>query len=158
MRIVIVGCGIGGAALARACTRLGLDWVMLEQAPRLTAVGAGVQLSPNGMRVLAHLGIDAALAGRAFEPRDMRYRDWETGETLLATPLASEVVKHFGAPYLHAHRADLLDALTGGLDFARVRLGVRVQRIEQRDGRALAHLDDGSTEEGDLLVGADGIH
>jgi salicylate hydroxylase len=158
MRILIAGCGIGGAALALALQRLGRECVLLEQAPRLEAVGAGVQLSPNGMHVLSHLGVAESLGRVAFEPRDLRYRDWRTGETLLRNPLMPSINEHFGAPYLHAHRADLIDALIAPLDRKSLRLGRRIVRVGQERDRAYVALDDGTVEEGDVLVGADGIH
>jgi salicylate hydroxylase len=57
MKIIIVGAGIGGSTLALSLAHLGIDYVLIEQAPALTTVGAGIQLSPNGVRVLEQLGL-----------------------------------------------------------------------------------------------------
>jgi salicylate hydroxylase len=57
-RVVIVGAGIGGIATALALRRCGIEHVVLEQAPRLTEVGAGIHLSPNGTRILDWLGFE----------------------------------------------------------------------------------------------------
>ncbi|RZN07860.1 hypothetical protein C0061_19540, partial [Bordetella pertussis] len=108
MRVIIAGCGIGGAALAVALEKFKIDHVVLEQAPRLEEVGAGVQLSPNGVAVLQHLGVHEALSKVAFEPRELLYRDWQSGQVLMRNPLMPTIKEHFGAPYYHAHRADLL--------------------------------------------------
>ncbi|KDB57783.1 FAD-dependent monooxygenase [Bordetella bronchiseptica] len=158
MRVIIAGCGIGGAALAVALEKFKIDHVVLEQAPRLEEVGAGVQLSPNGVAVLQHLGVHEALSKVAFEPRDLLYRDWQSGQVLMRNPLMPTIKEHFGAPYYHAHRADLLGVLTERLDPAKLRLGSRIVDIEQEARQVTATLADGTRIQGDILVGADGIH
>jgi len=64
----------------------------------------------------------------------------------------------FGAPYYHAHRADLIDALADRLNPNRLRLNNRVVSVSQDGDKVTAWLADGSSEIGDLLIGADGIH
>ncbi|MDX1384735.1 MAG: FAD-dependent monooxygenase, partial [Thermoanaerobaculia bacterium] len=86
MRVVIVGAGIGGIALALTLQREGLDHVVLEQAEELAEVGAGIQLSPNGVRVLGYLGVAGALAAFAVEPAAHVFRDWRSGDELLRLP------------------------------------------------------------------------
>ncbi|MGB3289677.1 MAG: FAD-dependent monooxygenase [Burkholderiaceae bacterium] len=158
MRVIIAGYGIGGAALALGLQQFGIDCVVLEQAEKLEEVGAGVQLSPNGVSVLKNLGVMDELEKVAFEPRELLYRDWETGEILLNNPLMPQIDLHFGAPYYHAHRADLLRVLRDALGGDRVKLGKRIIAVEQRNERVFAYLEDGTCEEGDVLIGADGIH
>lgn len=158
MRVVIVGAGIGGIATALALGRAGIDHVVLEQAPALTAVGAGIQLSPNATRVLGLLGLGDALAAVAVRPGSHRFRDWKTGEDVLRTPLGDAAERVFGSSYFHAHRADLLDVLLAGLDRSRLRLDARVVAIGQDADGAWAETADGRRERGDVLIGADGIH
>lgn len=158
MRVIVAGYGVGGAALSLALQQFGIDCLVLEQASRLEEVGAGVQLSPNGVAVLKNLGVLDAIKKVAFEPSDLLYRDWQTGEVLLKSPLMPTIGEHFGAPYYHAHRADLLGALRERLDHKRIALGKKIASVEQKGDRVFAHLVDGSTEEGDVLIGADGIH
>lgn len=158
MRVIVAGCGIGGAALALALQKFNIEHVVLEQAPRLEEVGAGVQLSPNGVAVLQHLGVHEALRKVAFQPRDLIYRDWKTGEVLMRNPLMPQIEDHFDAPYYHAHRADLLSVLTQPLKSSNLRLGSRIVEVAQdRDG-VRATLADGAVVHADVLVGADGIH
>jgi salicylate hydroxylase len=102
--------------------------------------------------------VQEALAKVAFEPRDLLYRDWQTGETYLKNPLMPKINEHFGAPYYHAHRADLLGVLREKLDPSRLSLGRKITSVGQEGDRVFARLDDGSIEEGDILIGADGIH
>ena len=112
MKVIIVGAGIGGSALALSLAKLGVDYVLLEQAPAFTEVGAGIQLSPNGVRVLETLGLSDALAGFCTEPDFHKYSVWDTGETILRTPLRPRVRQAYGYAYYHAppgrfdHRAD----------------------------------------------------
>ena len=158
MRVIIAGYGIGGAALALALQRFGIDCIVLEQARQLEEVGAGVQLSPNGLAVLGKLGVLDALKQVAFEPRELLYRDWQTGEVLMNSPLMPQIHEHFGAPYFHAHRADLLGVLRAPLESGRVALGRKITSVEQRGEKVYAQLADGTVEEGDILIAADGIH
>lgn len=158
MRVIVAGYGVGGAALSLALQRLGIDCIVLEQAHKLEEVGAGVQLSPNGVAVLKQLGVMEQLSRVAFEPHDMKYRDWKTGEVLLSSPLKPTVVEHFGSPYYHAHRADLLAVLREGLDASRISLGRKIVAVSQSADRVSVQLEDGAVEEGDVLIGADGIH
>jgi NADPH-dependent 2,4-dienoyl-CoA reductase/sulfur reductase-like enzyme len=57
LRAVVVGGGLGGMAAAVALSRAGIDVQAHEQAQQLTEVGAGVSLAPNGLRMLARLGV-----------------------------------------------------------------------------------------------------
>ena len=158
MKVVIVGAGIGGSALALSLARLGVDYVLLEQAPAFTEVGAGIQLSPNGVRVLESLGLGDALAGFCTEPDFHKYSLWDTGETVLRTPLMPRVRQAYGYAYYHAHRADLIAAITRALDPSRLRLNTRIVAVGQDGSGAWAETEAGERIAGDLLVGADGIH
>jgi len=158
MRVVIVGGGVAGLALALALRRQGIDYTVLEQAPRFEAVGAGIQLSPNATRTLEHLGVAERLAPHAVRPGRHRFINWDDGAPLLTTPLGGAVFEAFGAPYMHAHRADLLEAILAeiGAD-ENIRMNVRVQSVDQTDESVWATLDDGETVAGDVLIAADGV-
>ena len=156
--MLIVGGGIGGVATALCLRRVGLDFLLLEQAEALREVGAGIQLSPNAVRILQALGLGAALARIAVRPASLEIRSWQSGDLILTTPLGDVADRHFGAPYFHAHRADFLDLLVTALGRDRVRLGERVAGIMQDASSATAVLADGSLVSGDALIGADGIH
>lgn len=158
MRVVIVGAGLGGIALALTLRRQGIDYVVLEQATELAEVGAGIQLSSNGVRVLDYLGVASALEAYAVEPGAHVFRDWQSGEELLRLPLCPQVREAFGQPYYHAHRADLLGALVTELDGENLHLGCRVVGVTTEPGGAAVELEDGSVERGDVVAAADGIH
>ncbi len=152
-RIVIVGGGIGGLAASLALAARGVEALVLEQAPRIEAVGAGIQLSPNATRILHRFGLADDLARWAVEPERLAIRDHE-GRPLVEAPLGRAAREAFGFPYYHAHRADLLDGLLRRQPPGRLRLGAEVVAI---DGGRLT-LADGETVEADIVIGADGIH
>ena len=158
MRIIVVGAGIGGSALALTLEKAGLDYLVLEQAPALAEVGAGIQLSPNGVRILEWLGLGKAMAAFCVEPGSHQLKDWRSGETVLQTPLRSVARKTFGAPYYHAHRTDLITALAGRLNPGRLRLNAKVVSASQGADKVSVALADGGSESGDVLIAADGIH
>jgi salicylate hydroxylase len=158
MRVLIIGAGIGGTALALALQQLDIDYLLLEQAPEFADVGAGIQLSPNGVRILERLGLGQALQSFCTEPDFHKYSVWDSGETLLRTPLMPRVRDTYGYAYYHAHRPDLIAALTRSLDPSRIRLDTRVTRVGQDDTRSWAQAEDGTHVTGDVLIGADGIH
>ena len=77
--IAIVGAGIGGLALAGLLSRQGGNVKVYEQAKEFQRIGAGIQMSPNAMRVLRALGLEPHLRRQAFEPRAWAHRVWDTG-------------------------------------------------------------------------------
>ena len=155
MKAVVVGAGIGGLAAALAFLRRGWEAEVLERAPRLEEVGAGIQISPNGFRVLAALGVGEAVEATAYEPQALEMRVGATGSRLFRLPQGEAMRRRFGAPYLQVHRADLLEALRAAVAAAGgvIRTGVMVDGC---DGPAA--LSDGSVAaRGDILIGADGL-
>lgn len=158
MKVIIIGAGIGGSALALSLQQLGVDHVVLEQAPEFGEVGAGIQLSPNGVRILEKLGLADALRSFCTEPDFHKYSVWDTGETLLRTALMPRVRDTYGFAYYHAYRPDLIEALTARLDAANLQLGKTVTAVGQTESGAWAECADGSRIDGDVLIGADGIH
>lgn len=158
MRVIIVGAGIGGLSAAIALRHHGIDAVVLEQATELTEIGAGIQIASNGSLILRELGIEAALAAVGTQPDAYDYRDLATGRQLYYAPLGPEAAARYGAPMYNVHRADLIEILARTLPVGVVRLGVKVAGIGQNADCAWVALDNGERVEGDLIVGADGIH
>ncbi|MCU5786823.1 FAD-dependent monooxygenase [Alloalcanivorax marinus] len=158
LRVGIIGGGIGGVALARALGRRGIDFHLFEQAPAFGEVGAGVQMTPNAVKVLKALGLTEALDDIGFLPESMRGINWQTGETLFRTPLKDTFPQVYGAEFYHVHRADLHGILAADLPADKVTFNARCTDIEEQDDGVLARFDDGGEFKADLVVGADGIH
>jgi salicylate hydroxylase len=156
--IIIVGAGIGGLTCALALQQRGIRPLVLEQAPTLKEIGAGLQLSPNGMSVLTQLGLETALLEKGFLPEGIHSVNWKTGRTMARVPFN---MLGFHSPYLHIHRADLqqtlLDAVLAN-DPQCLRLGQQVEAIVCDNGSATVMIRHGSSLSADWIVGADGIH
>lgn len=160
MKVIIVGGGIGGLAAALCLAAKGIAVTVLEQSDRITEIGAGVQISPNGNRVLHGLGLADALEEVAFRPQMSERRNWRTGEVLAGAPFGEAIIEKYGFPYYHIHRADLIGVLADAAGWhpaVDLQTGVRVQGIEATDAGANAILSDGSRQSSDVIVGADGI-
>jgi 2-polyprenyl-6-methoxyphenol hydroxylase-like FAD-dependent oxidoreductase len=150
MKVVVVGGGIGGLCATIALRRAGIEVIVIEQAPVLREVGAGLTLWPNAYTALSRLDIADAVwaAGAAAGALDLRTAQGR----LLVRYQARD------APFLAIHRADLQDVLARAAGEEAVRLGVTCTGFVD-DGLAVAaRLADGSEERGDALVGADGIN
>ncbi|MGE0752897.1 MAG: FAD-dependent monooxygenase [Variibacter sp.] len=160
--IIVAGAGIGGLTTALALVRQGFRIVVLEAARELSAVGAGIQLSPNATRILDRLGVSARLAPFAVAPSGVNVRAARSGR----------LVTHIGfeqkdAPYWSVHRGDLqralLDAVADEQDIL-LRTGVSVADHAQHDygvtvgATVLGRTTKIMTEEnGIALIGADGL-
>ena len=157
-RVGIIGGGIGGLTLAAALRRRGMEAAVFERATAFGAVGAGIQVTPNAVKVLRALGLLDALRGISFTPQALVGRNWRTGREMFRTPLAGECERLYDAPFLHAHRADLHRILAEDLPAGAARLGMACTAVRQHGGAAVACFADGTEWEADVIVGADGIH
>jgi len=157
-KVLIAGGGIGGLTALLALRARGIDAELFEQTEAFRQVGAGIQLSSNATRILRMLGLGQALARVCVYPEGRDYRAWDDGDRLYYTPLGARAEAEFGAPYYHAHRADLLDVLLGGVANKGFRLNARIEGFEESAGRVTVTLVDGTKITGDVLIGADGIH
>ena len=158
MKVIVVGGGIGGLTTALALLRQGIEPIVLERAPQLTEVGAGIQIAANGTIVLRELGLEAALASIATVPSGFDYLELSTGRRLYYAPLGEEAEARYGALLYNVHRADLIELLAKALPPNVIRLGVECASVSQDDEGAYVTLQNGEVIRGDAVIGADGIH
>lgn len=160
MKIAIIGAGIGGLTAALCAHHYGHDVTVFEQAETLSEVGAGIQIPPNAMKVFQALGIDNLILENAFRPEAIELRMGESGRTIFNVPLARQAVQRWGAPYLHIHRADYIEALHRALINRApeaIKLGAAVKTYSQNGASVTIALQDGREFPADVLIGADGI-
>jgi 2-polyprenyl-6-methoxyphenol hydroxylase-like FAD-dependent oxidoreductase len=159
-KILIAGAGIGGLTAASCLMKAGYDVEIYEQAPTLSEIGAGIQLSANAMHVLNYLDLGDAIAKLSVRPGAYVFRLHDTGEMIGQFPLAEEHERLNGAPYNQLHRADLHDLLAAKareFDKNVVRLNHRIVCFEETAAGIRLHFAEGSSAKGDLLIGADGV-
>jgi salicylate hydroxylase len=160
--VVVVGAGIGGLTAALALLRAGETAVLVEQAPAIAAVGAGLTLSPNATRVLHALGLESDLAAIASRPDRGAIRHYRSGEPFVVNERADHAAR-FGAPYCQVHRADLHAALARAVaahDPDALRLGRTFDGfVPEPDGVDVSFRRPDGTHEtlrARALIGADG--
>ncbi len=159
-RVLIVGGGIGGLTAAMALSRAGHSVRLYEQAPAFGEIGAGIMLTPNATRVLRHFGLGAALDRRGMRPPASRYRRFDDAALMGDAPLAAVMESTHGAPWLHIHRSDLLEALlaaVGEQGATDLYAGHRATGCEQDGAGVTVRFGNGASAEGDLLVACDGV-
>jgi salicylate hydroxylase len=160
-KIVIIGGGIGGLAAALSLLKRGLDVEVYEQAPELREVGAGIQVSSNGTRVLYALGLEDALKRVQVLPSRRVIRHWSTGETWDWFDLGATTAQRYGTPHVMLHRGDLHSLLADAVRALKpdaVKLGRRCAAIKTVEDHAEVQFDDGTTVHAAYVIGADGIH
>lgn len=154
LRILVVGAGVSGIAVARGLLRDGHDVTVFDQRPNVTVGGGAVTIWSNGTTVLQQLGVDMDGAGQLLSAVRVMTA---TGRPL-ATMDLDAMVNRLGAPVRMVPRRILLERLLKGFPIDHVRCNSRaVGVVSTRDG---VHVDfeDGSSADGDLLIGADGLH
>lgn len=147
-KVAVVGGGVGGIAASLALARRGADVTVFERAPVLGEVGAGLQIAPNGVAVLAALGVAERLSRRVTAPQAIEMRAHRGDRLVARVPLGAAAVARYGHPYWHVHRADLLATLAD----AAIAAGVRMRLGQEVDGP-----DDPVLADAEVVVAADGV-
>ncbi len=127
-KILIAGAGLGGLAAACSLMKAGYDVEIYEQAPELSEVGAGIQISANAMHVLDDLGVKGEILRVGVKPGAYVFRLHDTGEVIQRFSLAEEHEAKHGQPYVQLHRAyfhEIRAARVGALKPDVVRLNAR---------------------------------
>jgi 6-hydroxynicotinate 3-monooxygenase len=156
--IAIIGAGMGGLTLASALAQHGITARIYEQAKSFVRLGAGIQMSPNAMKVLRGIGLEPRIRARAFQPQSWTNRDWDTGALTNELPLGAQAEAKYGAPYLLMHRGDLHEALASRVSNEQIALDKKLVDLDWRSGEVTLRFADGSSVKADAVVAADGIH
>jgi len=160
-RIAVIGGGIGGLTTALALLRRGLDVEVYEQAARLGELGAGIQISPNGTRILHALGLEQELGAIQVMPLRKEIRHWRTGRTWNWYDLGATTQQRYGFPHVLLHRGDLHAMLVDGVRQLKpnaIHLMSRCIDLVQSDEHAEVRFDNGQAVRAAFVIGADGIH
>jgi salicylate hydroxylase len=158
-KVLIVGGGIGGLATALALARRGIASCVLERRLIFGEDGAGIQIGPNGTRILEELGASAFLKARVTAPDALRILDAATARPLGAFPLGRWIATRHGAPYWVAHRRDLHNALLSTAErepLIQIRMGFDVAEVLDDADTVNAISTNGDRSRGDVLIAADG--
>ena len=158
--VLVAGGGIGGIAAALALTRRGFDVKVLEQAPQLGEIGAGIQLGPNGFAAFDALGIGPTARARAVYTDEMLMHDAIDETCVGRIPTGEAFRQRFGNPYAVIHRADVHASLLEGAQATgriEVATGTQVERVEQDEHSVTVTDSRGGQHRGVALIGADGV-
>jgi salicylate hydroxylase len=159
--IAVIGGGIGGLTAALALARRGCDVAVYEQARELAEIGAGLHVSPNGLKVLHALGLEEDLARMAARPRSIVTRHFATGVAIFENGFDDAFAARYGAPFYSFHRADLLAVLANAVAAqpgVRLTLGACAVRVDEDGAGANVVFKDGSRASAAAVVAADGVH
>lgn len=163
MKVIIAGGGIGGLSLALFLHKAGVPCKVFEKVPKIQHLGVGITLLPHAVKALDEIGLVEALDRLGVQTDRMIFRT-RAGQDVWNAPRG--LAAGYDVPQITAHRADihdvLLDAVSERLPAGTLTLDAAFESVEDTgEGvRATFRREDGSTlvEDGDVLIGADGIH
>lgn len=158
--VIVVGGGIGGLATALALARKGITSRVLERRHEHSEVGAGIQIGPNGTRILEALGVLREVEATAARPPAIVVRSGSTGRELKRLPLGDWITARHGAPYISIHRADLHAALVAAATAEpriAIETAISVRDIVEEDEAVTVTAEDRRTARAALVIAADGL-
>lgn len=157
-KALIIGAGIAGPVAAILLRRAGIESAIYEAWPYSKGIGGGLQIAPNGMQVMDEIGLAHELISRGSIAESFDFYS-QGGERLGS--INRDMERRFGQPAVNVSRAALNEMLIDKAWCACVSLYFekRLIKIEDRgDQPIIAYFADGTTAEGDFLIGADGVH
>ena len=159
--VLIAGGGIGGLCAAVALASHGIYSHVIEAAAKFGESGAGIQIGPNGSRLLQRWGLTDALDAQAGKPESLSIGDGPSGQILCELPLNAVAQQRYDAPYYVAERAllhRLLYEKARQSNIIDLTTDFPVLSVRNTDHGVAAMTPDGREISGKALVGADGVH
>lgn len=153
---LIIGGGLAGLSAALALQHLGWNVSVYEKANELKELGAGIVLSANAIKALEKLGVAEQVRKIGSPVKKAEIRTWD-GKLLVNVPVHKQA-KLYGTYSYLIYRPDLQSILYEKLKQETVIFEKKLIRIEQDAAKITAIFEDGEEAEGDLLIGADGVH
>lgn len=163
LHVIIAGAGVAGLTAALLLARGGHSVTILERAPVLEEVGAGLQLSPNATSILAQAGVLDRLMRFALAPEALRVRRARDARELMNLQYGPLAEMRWGAPHIAIHRADLQRVLieaVAAMPSVTIKTGTAVRGFAAADDGVQVGARTGAINvrfDGDLLIGADGV-
>ncbi len=158
--VIIVAGGIGGMSAALSLARIGVSVTLLEKAPHIGEIGAGLQLGPNAFAALDALGVgDAVRRGSVFTDR-MVMMDAVDCSEVATIPVGDAFRARFNNPYAVTHRADLHNNIFEAVkanSHIQFHAGAHVHDVVVSEREAAVTVTDGRTFEASAIVGCDGV-
>ena len=157
-QIAIVGAGLGGIVAGALLQQRGYNVRIYEQAPEFARLGAGINLGPNVMKVLRAVGVEQRLLDKGLRAESWVSRDWDTGDVSYEYVMGDVAEARFGACYMVIHRGDFHEILLEAVSSDTIEFGKQMTELDQKGSVVRLGFEDGSWEEADIVIGADGIN
>jgi len=159
-RVIVVGGGIGGLAAALAIARQNIEVLLLEQAPQIGEIGAGIQLGANAFTALDALGAGEAARNRTVYTDSLTLMDAVDAKEIVRVETGDAYLKRFGNPYGVIHRADIhlsiFEAVQGN-PLIHFRTNTQIRQFEQNERGVTVIDQNGERYTADAVIGADGV-
>jgi 2-polyprenyl-6-methoxyphenol hydroxylase-like FAD-dependent oxidoreductase len=157
-KVLIIGAGTGGLALALFLEKAGIKSEIYEQAPEFSDVGASYAVHPNGTHVVSELGLADELLENSHQFSDYKIKN-KAGETLLDKDIL-EVDDEVLEGYIYVTRYHLIDILQkeAKQKDIPIHMDKKLASLQQDTDSVTAYFEDRTEATGDILVGADGTN
>ncbi|MCJ1286663.1 hypothetical protein MMC26_006009 [Xylographa opegraphella] len=156
--VLIIGAGLCGLGAAISIALAGHQVSVFESAPQLHPFGAGIQITPNGVRVLRRWGVAEELVSKAATPESLSIIRYD-GQKVLAyrSDYGKEIQDRYGEPIWCLHRVDLQRALARRAEELGVHLNFNSRVCKVDFETRTIFCENGRISQGDLVIAADGL-
>lgn len=159
-KIIVIGGGIGGLAVAMSLVQQNIEVLLLEQAEEIGEIGAGIQLGPNAYSALDALGVGEAARNRSVFTDYLLMMDAVDAKPVGKIEVGEAFRQRFGNPYGVIHRADIHLSIFEAVQehpLISFKTSTRVESVEMRSDGITVIDQHGERYNADAVVGADGV-